>query len=263
MDLQVACDIIILPPGTVVFEDVGTEYFKGQVLKPLDKVPKEKLMKEPQQQVSSSNNSSKFGNGHADIGEVLNGRVKYRGPDRSEEEVQFGEKDQVGDFTLKHGDWVRFVIAIDRRDKLKRATKIELMEESFNVSDERREQGMIHALKDGFGFIKCAERDARMFFHFSEVLDVKRTVAVGDEVEFTVSNDPNLPQRQLAIRIKHLDPGSVQFNVVIHRGITGTVEVEPNPLGLHAAEDGTSSPRDFAGILINSVVIFSVFNVIF
>ena len=76
---------------------------------------------------------------------------------------------QVGDFTLKHGDWVKFVIAVDRRDKLKRATKIELMDESFEVSDERREQGMVQALKDGFGFIRCAERDARMFFHFSEV----------------------------------------------------------------------------------------------
>ena len=47
--------------------------------------------------------------------EALNGRVKYRGQDRSEEEVQFGEKDQVGDFTLRHGDWVQFVIAVDRR----------------------------------------------------------------------------------------------------------------------------------------------------
>ena len=79
------------------------------------------------------------------------------------------ESTQVGDFTLKHGDWVKFVIAVDRRDKLKRATKIELMDESFEVSDERREQGMVQALKDGFGFIRCAERDARMFFHFSEV----------------------------------------------------------------------------------------------
>jgi hypothetical protein len=39
----------------------------------------------------------------------------------------------MGDFTLKHGDWVKFVIATDRRDKLQRATKIELMDESFQV----------------------------------------------------------------------------------------------------------------------------------
>ncbi len=68
----------------------------------------------------------------------------------------------------------------------------------------------MQALKDGFGFIRCAERDARMFFHFSEVLDVRRTLAVGDEVEFTVSADPSQPKRQLAIRIKHLEPGTVK-----------------------------------------------------
>ena len=85
---------------------------------------------------------------------------------------------QVGDFTLKHGDWVKFVIAVDRRDKLKRATKIELMDESFEVSDERREQGMVQALKDGFGFIRCAERDARMFFHFSEVRPTRQVASI-------------------------------------------------------------------------------------
>ena len=32
-------------------------------------------------------------------------------------------------------------------------------------------QGIIAALRDGFGFIRCAERDTRMFFHFNEVID--------------------------------------------------------------------------------------------
>lgn len=45
---------------------------------------------------------------------------------------------------------------------------------------------MIAALKDGFGFIRCVERDPRLFFHFNEVLDVDREISVGDEVEFTV-----------------------------------------------------------------------------
>lgn len=31
-------------------------------------------------------------------------------------------------------------------------------------------QGTVAAVKDGFGFIKCACREARMFFHFSEML---------------------------------------------------------------------------------------------
>ena len=40
-------------------------------------------------------NAAANGGSPPNEGEVLNGRVKYRGPDRSEEEVQFGEKDQV------------------------------------------------------------------------------------------------------------------------------------------------------------------------
>lgn len=89
-------------------------------------------------------------------------------------------------FAHRHGDWVQFLIATDTRDQLKRATEISLLPESFTVSGERREQGIIAALKDGFGFIRCVDRDARLFFHFNEVLDIDREIAVGDEVEFTV-----------------------------------------------------------------------------
>ena len=69
---EVATNITKLPTGTVVFEDVGTEYYRGQVLKPIDR--NYRLVAE---------------------GDALSGRVKYRGPDRSEKEVQFGETDQV------------------------------------------------------------------------------------------------------------------------------------------------------------------------
>lgn len=84
-------------------------------------------------------------------------------------EIAFGDKDQRGDFTLRHGDWVQFQIATDRRDQLNRATHISLLDESFVVSGERREQGIVASVKDGFGFLKCCERDLRLFFHFNEV----------------------------------------------------------------------------------------------
>merc|ERR1719225_722026 len=200
---EVACNLSKLLPGTVVFEDVGLDYFTGQVLKPLDRAGKY------QQQ------------------DPLPGRVKYRAMDRSEAEIPFGEKDQVGDFTLRHGDWIKFVVAIDRRDKLKRATRIELLDESFKVSDERREQGVVQALKEGFGFLKCVDRSEKMFFHFSECLDVNRKLAQNDEVEFTVSPDPGNLGRQLATRIKHLTPGSVKFDIVIAQNILGLLTEEP------------------------------------
>ena len=44
-------------------------------------------------------------------------------------EVKFGERDLNGEYTLKHGDWVQFNIATDRRDRLKKATNITLLEQ--------------------------------------------------------------------------------------------------------------------------------------
>lgn len=60
------------------------------------------------------------------------------------------------------------------------------MEESFLVSGERREQGIIFMLREDFGFIKCADRDMKVSFHLSEILDVDRKTQVKDEVEFTI-----------------------------------------------------------------------------
>lgn len=145
-----ACNIARLPPGSVVFEDVDQTIYKGQVLKPLDR---NTLVRQQQ------NN------------DPLPGRIRYRAPDHSEVEVQFGDKDQKGDFTLRHGDWVQFFLATDRRDQLQRATSISLLDETFQVSGEKREQGVVAALKDGFGFLRCVERNIRLFFHFTEVLD--------------------------------------------------------------------------------------------
>ena len=56
---------------------------------------------------------------------------------------------------------------------------------------------------------------------------MKRTISVADECEFTVSPDPNQPTRMLATRIKHLNPGTVQFDIVIHKDITGRVDIQP------------------------------------
>lgn len=135
---EVAGCISRLDPGSVIFEDVDPTTMKGQVLKPLEQT-----------------------NGltpPAVPADPLPGRIKYRASDHSEKEVPFGDKDQKGEFTLKHGDWVQFMLATDRRDQLKRATCIFLLDDTFLLSGEKREQGIISQLKDGFGFIKCVER---------------------------------------------------------------------------------------------------------
>lgn len=205
---EVACNITKLDPGSVVFEDMSTDIVKGQVLKPLERGQQTRHQSDP-----------------------LPGRIRYRAPDHSEVEVPFGDKDQKRDFTLRHGDWVQFQVATDRRDQLRRATSIALLDESFLVSGERREQGVVAALKEGFGFLRCTERDTRLFFHFNEVLDVDHEISVGDEVEFTVVQDQSSfsNSRQSAIRIKHLPPGTVQFETITEKNVPGVVGKEAPP----------------------------------
>ncbi|XP_077302230.1 cold shock domain-containing Unr [Arctopsyche grandis] len=198
---EVACSITRLQNGSVVFEDVCADIIKGQVLKPLER-----------------------GNSARQQTDPLPGRIRHRASDHSEVDVPFGDKDQNGDFTLRHGDWVKFQVATDRRDQLKRATNISLLDESFHVSGEKRERGIVSMLKDGFGFIKCVERESLLFFHFAEVLSMNQTLNVGDEIEYTVDPAAGFSNsRPSAIRIKHLPLGSVQFEVILEKNIQGIV----------------------------------------
>jgi len=41
-------------------------------------------------------------------------------------------------------------------------------------------------IKEGFGFIRCVDREGRVFFHFNELLRVDVDVKPQDEVEFTI-----------------------------------------------------------------------------
>lgn len=59
----------------MVFEDIGTQVYKGQVLKPLERANPVRHNNDP-----------------------LPGRIRYRAPDHSEVEVPFGDKDQVINF---------------------------------------------------------------------------------------------------------------------------------------------------------------------
>lgn len=64
-------------------------------------------------------------------------------------------------------------------------------------------QGVIAAMRDGFGFIKCVDRDARMFFHFSEIMDGNQ-LHISDEVEFTVVPVSGTIPLKARISQKHL-----------------------------------------------------------
>ena len=88
------------------------------------------------------------------------------------------------------------------------------------------EQGIVGGLKDGFGFIRCADRDGEMFFHFSDLLAggadrIKR----GDEVSFKVATDSR-DGRTRALSVEILPKGSVEFEKVIESGVRGVVTKE-------------------------------------
>ncbi|XP_077337727.1 cold shock domain-containing protein E1 isoform X5 [Lithobates pipiens] len=196
---EVATDVRLLPQGTVIFEDISIEHFEGTVTKVIPKVPN-KNQNDP-----------------------LPGRIKvdFVIP----KELPFGDKDTKSKVTLLEGDHVRFNISTDRRDKLERSTNIEVISDTFQFTNESREMGVIAAMRDGFGFIKCVDRDARMFFHFSEVLDGNQ-LHISDEVEFTVVPDMLSAQRNHAIRIKKLPKGTVSFHTQSDHRFVGIVEKE-------------------------------------
>lgn len=224
---EVATDVRLLPQGTVIFEDISIEHFEGTVTKVIPKVP--------------SKNQN----------DPLPGRIKvdFVIP----KELPFGDKDTKSKVTLLEGDHVRFNISTDRRDKLERATNIEVLSNTFQFTNEAREMGVIAAMRDGFGFIKCVDRDARMFFHFSEILDGNQ-LHIADEVEFTVVPDMLSAQRNHAIRIKKLPKGTVSFHSHSDHRFLGTVEKEatfsnpkttsPNKGKEKEAEDGVIAYDD-------------------
>uniref|UniRef100_A0A2K6LY22 Cold shock domain-containing protein E1 n=1 Tax=Rhinopithecus bieti TaxID=61621 RepID=A0A2K6LY22_RHIBE len=124
-------------------------------------------------------------------------------------ELPFGDKDTKSKVTLLE----------------ERATNIEVLSNAFQFTNEAREMGVIAAMRDGFGFIKCVDRDVRMFFHFSEILDGNQ-LHIADEVEFTVVPDMLSAQRNHAIRIKKLPKGTVSFHSHSDHRFLGTVEKE-------------------------------------
>lgn len=57
----------------------------------------------------------------------------------TDKELLFGEKDTKSKVTLLEGDHVQFNISTDRRDKLERATNIDILSDTFSFTKETRE----------------------------------------------------------------------------------------------------------------------------
>lgn len=202
---EVATLIKVLASGSVQFDTVGEEVFQGAVKTPVIR---------------------SFTHGRGKELEPLPGELVYQSDVDGIITLPYTHKDQIGDYTMLAGDIVYFSKATDKRSGAVRATNVvlhKLIESQRQPKD--RETGMVAALRDGFGFIRCAERDMRLFFHFNEVIDTEHRLTQHDEVEFTVQNDYT-NERLHAVRVKILTAGSVQFEVVSEKTFSGSVEDE-------------------------------------
>ncbi|GFY76667.1 cold shock domain-containing protein E1 [Trichonephila inaurata madagascariensis] len=189
---EVAVNVITLPLGTVIFEDVSPELLCGEIIEALEK-------------------------GRSRTTDAMPGKIRCH---QHEETLYFpfGERDPKVEYTLQVGDWVQFNVATDRRDNLQRATNIELLDNGINFTKEKREQGFVTALKESFGFITYGQREVRLYFRLCELINLEEPVKVQDEVEFTVVQDPTSPGRSHAIRVKILPPGTIEYTTPIMNG---------------------------------------------
>eukprot|EP00731_Ephydatia_muelleri_P017162 Em0010g260a len=206
---EVATQLKVLPPGSVQFDDIGSDTLEGVIKKPLIR---------------------SFTHGHAKEIEPIPGQIIYISDGNIAQTLPYTEQDQLGTYTMLSGDTVTFNLAVRRRNGAQRATNVgvlKMIEKNMNGSN-LREKGIVATLRDGFGFIRCVSRVDKLFFHFSEVIDIvsgEHQLAQHDEVEFSVGKD-HTQERLHATRITICDPGTVQFEQVSDEVYQGRVELE-------------------------------------
>ena len=91
-----------------------------------------------------------------------------------------------------------------------------------------REEGAIVSLLDSFGFIRCAERDEDIFFHYSEVDNTSHPsdLEIGDEVRFDIGLSTK-SQKNAAFNVSKLPKGTVKWEIPdTPEGIRTTGKIE-------------------------------------
>uniref|UniRef100_A0A8C8GLA1 Cold shock domain-containing protein E1 n=1 Tax=Oncorhynchus tshawytscha TaxID=74940 RepID=A0A8C8GLA1_ONCTS len=155
---EVATDVRLLTQGTVIFEDISIEQFEGTVIKVIPKVP------------TKNQNDPLPGR--------ICARISY-----TDKELLFGEKDTKSKVTLLEGDHVQFNISTDRRDKLERATNIDILPDTFHFTKESREMDMLSAQRNHAVRIKKLPKGTVSFHTQSEqrfvgVVEKEATAAI-------------------------------------------------------------------------------------
>ncbi|CAI5747301.1 unnamed protein product [Peronospora destructor] len=120
------------------------------------------------------------------------------------------------------GDKVAFDKVLDKRTGEMKAVKVRVVQ----LNSKNRETGIINAMKEDFGFIKCAERSGDAYFRFSDVMGTQRRFNNGTEVAFDVIVD-NKSDQIRAARIQTLPRGTVKWEDVAGKGLEGKIVAAP------------------------------------
>ena len=185
--------ISILPAGSIQGTTIKQERCKGCVQKPSG--------------IEFMSNS------------YIDGTIAVFGEKGQKQVLPFSAKD-VNDrqVNLSAGDEVEFTVEVDRDHDLERAVNIVRTGEA----GEELHVGSIGVLKANFGFIKWANANEDLFFHFSNLQGIGSSeLKIGMTVEFNVEVDSR-SKRPVALRVRKAAEGVSAFAIQTEEMLSGT-----------------------------------------
>ncbi|CAH0522514.1 unnamed protein product [Peronospora belbahrii] len=138
------------------------------------------------------------------------------------------------------GDEVMFDEVLDKRTGTVKAVKVRVVQ----LNPKNRETGIINAMKEDFGFIKCAERSGDAYFRFSDVMGTQRSFNNDTEVAFDVMVDSKSDHIR-ASRLQILPRGTVKWEYVAGEGLEGTIVAVPSSRRGRGRGDATKQLQKF------------------
>ncbi|RLN27400.1 hypothetical protein BBO99_00009115, partial [Phytophthora kernoviae] len=232
-----------LPPGSVSFEELVRADVEGLVAK---------LPKEPRNgpEIIGAITSTSAGTDEKKL-EVAKGTADESAPEdeAKSQKKKKGGKDNRGkkqklsfrlcdtedmSYVPHIDDKVLFDEVLDKRTGKMKAIKVRVLQ----LNPKNRETGAINAMKDDFGFIKCAERSGDAYFRFSDVMGSNQNFGSGTEVAFDVAVD-NKSDHVRASRLQILPRGTVKWEDVAAEGLEGEIVAIPSSRrGHHSTRGG-------------------------
>lgn len=88
-----------------------------------------------------------------------------------------------------------------------------------------KETGIIEKMLVSYGFIQCCERQARLFFHFSQYLGNVEHLKVGDAVEYEMSYDRRTG-KPIAISIRKITSDDLMDKLINTERVSGEIATE-------------------------------------